>query len=438
MAENSVASNVEAPQAAGLRGLLKNRNFKFLWLGQIISDFGDSLTMLTLLILVNALTGSTAAIATMFIVLTIPQITIGLVAGVYVDRLDRKQIMILSDLVRGVLVLGFILVDSADKLWLLYLLGFLQASVGTLFTPARSALIPGIVPRADLMSANSVAQVSRIIFGLLGTAGAGVMVGVFQSFWPAFVLDAVTFFVSVLLVSRIVSPAREAVPDSTGGVKAVFAQLADGMRIIRHSSALAGTLVAAGVLMLGIGAVNVLMVPLIVNDLKVPVTWFAGVEFAQTSAMVLSGSFVAIIAARLKPANIVSVTMLVIGLAVAALSLVTDIWHLIPILFVVGWMVTPLQGSIATLVQTSVSDSLRGRISGALNTVISTSSLVSMGLAGVLATMIGVRSVFVLSGVIIVAAGLASAWVFRKGAKPARTSEDTAPAGMSLSTGVTE
>ena len=67
--------------------------------------------MLTLLVLVNALTGSTAALATMFIVLTIPQITFGLVAGVYVDRLDRKKIMIVSDLVRGALVLGFILVD---------------------------------------------------------------------------------------------------------------------------------------------------------------------------------------------------------------------------------------------------------------------------------------------------------------------------------------
>lgn len=438
MAEKSTTTNAATPQAAGLRGLLKNRNFRFLWLGQIISDFGDSLTMLTLLVLVNALTGSTAALATMFIVLTVPQITFGLVAGVYVDRLDRKKIMVLSDLARGALVLGFIFVDSADKLWMLYLLGFVQATVGTLFTPARSALIPSIVPRSDLMSANSIAQVSRIIAGLLGTAGAGVMVGIFGSFWPAFVLDALTFFVSVLFVSRIAAPARENVPDSTGGIKAVLGQFVDGMRIIRHTSALAGTLVAAGVMMLGIGAVNVLLVPMIMNDLKVPVTWFAGIEFSQTSAMILSGSFVAVIAAKLKPTNIVSATLLGIGVAVAGLSLVTEVWHLIPIMFVVGWMVTPLQGAIATLVQTSVSDSVRGRISSALNTIISTASLVSMGLAGVLGTLMGVRNVFLLSGAIVVTAGLVSAWVFRIGGKPARAAEDVPASRMSLSSGVME
>ena len=98
---------------------------------------------------------------------------------------------------------------SADKLWLLYALGFVQATVGTLFTPARSALIPSIVPKSDLMSANSIAQVSRIVAGLLGSAGAGVFVGVFGSFWPAFTIDAATFFVSVLLVSQVRSPKRK-------------------------------------------------------------------------------------------------------------------------------------------------------------------------------------------------------------------------------------
>src|SRR5215203_5208227 len=138
----------EKEKPAGLKDLLKNRNFRFLWLGQIISDFGDSLTMLALLILVNQLTGSAAAIATMFVVLLIPHVTVGLVAGVYVDRLDRKMIMVVSDLLRGALVLGFVgvtLLGSAEYLWIMYVIGFMQATVGTLFTPARSALIPNIV-----------------------------------------------------------------------------------------------------------------------------------------------------------------------------------------------------------------------------------------------------------------------------------------------------
>ena len=78
-----------------------------------ISEAGDGLTNLTLLLLVNALTGSTAALAGMAIVLAIPPLTIGLVAGTYVDRLDRRRIMLASDLLRAVVVLGFILVGSA-------------------------------------------------------------------------------------------------------------------------------------------------------------------------------------------------------------------------------------------------------------------------------------------------------------------------------------
>src|SRR3954471_13467980 len=147
-------STMAAPSTSA-RTVLKIRDFRLLWLAQVISDFGDSLTNLTLLILINQLTGSTAALATMAIVLGIPQVTFGLLAGVYVDRWDRKRIMILSDLARGGLVLGFIGAMATGQLWLLYVIAFVQASIGTFFTPARSALVPRLVPGAGLMPANS-------------------------------------------------------------------------------------------------------------------------------------------------------------------------------------------------------------------------------------------------------------------------------------------
>lgn len=412
-------STATAAKAPGLKTLLKNRNFLFVWLAQAISDFGDSLTSIALLFLINNLTGSAAAIATVFVLLTVPQITFGLVAGVYVDRLDRKQIMIISDLLRGLLVLGFILVRSADTLWLLYLLAFVQASIGTFFTPARSALLPNIVSKEELLAANSVAQTSRIIFGLLGTAAAGVLIGTFGVFWPAFSVDALTFFVSVLLVSRVFAARTRA--ESSGeraNVKAIFAQLVDGMKIIVHTPALMGTLVAAAIAMLGVGAVNVLLVPLIVNDLHVSASWFGVVEFAQTSSMILSGSLVAVLASRIKPASIISGAMVGIGVTLALLAAVSSIWHLLLILFVVGWIMTPMQASIATLMQTSVDDKLRGRTGASLNTLISTASLVSMAMAGVLASGIGVRNVFLLGGAVVVLAGLASALVFRGITRP--------------------
>ncbi len=405
---------IEKERPAGLRDLLRNRNFRFLWTGQAISDFGDSLTNLALLITINQLTGSTAALATMLIVLTIPQVTFGLVAGVYVDRWDRKRIMIVSDFLRGLLVLGFVLVHSADLIWLLYLVGFLQASIGTLFTPARSALLPNLVEKSTLLSANSISQTSRVVFNVLGTSAAGVLIGVFNVVWPAFTVDALTFFCSVLMVSRIKAPAYTPNHEAgKGSLRAVFGQLGDGIKVILHNRLLAGTLVAAGVTMLGLGAVNVLSVPLILNEMRLPATWFGLVDFAQTAAMVLSGATVVALAARLKPSTIVSVTLALLGVMIMLVAPVSSVIYLIAILFGVGLLMTPLQAAIATISQTVVEDKMRGRVGAALNTLVSTASLLSMALAGICAQLVGLRNVFVLGGGVVVLAGIASALVFR-------------------------
>ncbi|MCP5023941.1 MAG: MFS transporter [bacterium] len=97
--------------------LLRIKDFRYLWLGQIVSNLGDSMTNLALLLLINHLTGSTAALATMAILLALPSLTFGLFAGVIVDRADRKRIMLLSDLLRSIFVLGFILVDGPERIW---------------------------------------------------------------------------------------------------------------------------------------------------------------------------------------------------------------------------------------------------------------------------------------------------------------------------------
>jgi MFS family permease len=406
----------------GLKSLLRNPNFRMLWTGQIISDFGDSLTNLALLIIINQLTSSTAALATMLIMLAIPQVTFGLVAGVYVDRWNRKTVMIASDVVRGVLVLGFIFVSSVDVLWLMYLIGFVQASVGTLFTPARSALLPNLVERDALLPANSISQSSRIIFNVLGTGAAGVLVAATSMVWPAFVVDGASFLASAFLIGRIrvsgeaARPAQAASEAAGMGaaVRAMGVQLREGVGLILHSRLLSGTLVAAAVTMLGLGAVNVLLVPLVINDLSLPATWFGVIEFAQMASMVAAGGLVAVIAAKVKPANIISVALLALGGLIALIAAATNIYILIGIMFLVGWFVTPLNASIATIVQTSVDDNIRGRTGAALNTLVSTASLVSMALAGVLAESIGVRNVFIVGGALAAVAGIASAFVFRR------------------------
>ena len=403
----------QSPAKVTARDLLRNRDFRLLWLGQSISNFGDSMTNLALLLLVNHLTGSTAALATMAIVLALPTLTFGLLAGVYVDRWDRKRVMIISDLIRGILVLGFMLVDAPEKVWLLYVIGFVQASIGTFFNPARSALIPNLVAREGLLAANSLTQMTQIIFGLLGTAAAGAVIGLLDMYWPVFVIDALTFFAALTLVSFIHYKSQIAPKQGAVSPKAIASELVGGLRITFGNRILAGTILAAAVTMLGLGAVNVLLVPLIVNDLQIPETWFAGVEFAQTSAMILSGALVAILAAKFKPTQILTVSFIGVGLVIGLMSGVSAAWHLILILFAAGWFITPLQASAQTIAQTAVPDEVRGRTGAANNAFITTANLISMAAAGLLADAIGVRTVFIVSGVVVASAGLIAALMFR-------------------------
>lgn len=401
-------------QKMGFKEVLKIRDFRLLWLGQVISNFGDSLTGLAVLLLINRLTdGSVSAIAFGAIVQAIPQLTFGLLAGVYVDRMDRKRIMIISDLLRGAMVLCFILVTSQELLWLIYLITFTQAAIGVFFNPARTAYMARVVPKEGLLSANSLSQTSRIIAGVAGTAAAGGLIGAVDLYWPVFGIDSLTFFISAIFITRIVTKSRAKEAEVAKGTGVVFNQLKEGLKLISSSRLLSGTVVAMGITMLGLGAVNILLVPFVVNDLQIAETWFAALEGSQTLSMVLSGALVATLASRFKPTNIVSMGLGLLGVSVGLISMVTGVWGLMLVFFLVGWFLTPIQASLVTLIQTEVSDEVRGRASAALNTMSQTSNVTSMAVAGALADWIGVRQVFFLSGIITLLAGLASAWVFR-------------------------
>jgi MFS family permease len=398
-----------------MRELFRIRDYRLLWTGQAASNFGDALTNLALLLTTQRLTGSTAAVATTAIAIALPTLLFGLVAGAYVDRWNRKRVMIVSDLFRTSFVLAFLLVTTVDRMWILYVVAFIQASLGTFFTPAKSAYLPRIVGADHLMSANSVSQMTQIVFGLIGTAAAGVIASLNETLALAYIIDAGTFVISLAAISLV---RTDASPHRTETVATtITSDIRVGLRVLAESRLLRGVMLGAGVMMLGIGATNVLLVPLIVEDLMVPETWFAGFEGAQVFSMVVASAITASLARRFGTTNLIVGGVFGIGVAVAAISTVSAPWQLIIIMFMAGWAIAPLQAAASTLVQTEVDDSVRGRTGSALNTVLTGANVVSMAFAGTLAAGIGVRNVFLVSGAIaVVAAGLA-AWMFR-GAVP--------------------
>lgn len=394
-----------------MKALFRIRDYRLLWTGQAVSNFGDALTNLALLLTAQRLTGSTAAVATTAIAVALPTLLFGMVAGAYVDRWNRKRVMVVSDLFRTSFVLLFLLVTTPDMMWLLYTVAFIQAALGTFFNPAKSALVPRIVPQDQLLSANSVSQMTQIVFGLIGTAIAGVIAATMETLALAYILDASTFIISLVAISLI---RTDGAPQRTDIAEThLLRDIREGIQTALSSRVLVGVLVGAAILMLGIGAVNVLLVPFIVEDLAVSEAWFAAFEAAQVVPMVIAATLVATLASKVSPTRLITITLGGLGVMLAFMAAVTAPWHMILILFTVGWMITPLQASVSTLVQTEVDDEVRGRTGAALNTVLTGSQVASMALAGVAATALGTRSVFVLAGVIAVIASAATVVLFK-------------------------
>lgn len=403
--------------AISARDLLKIRNFRLLWGGQIVSNFGDALTHLTLVLYINRITdGDTQAIAWLLIALALPMATLGLVAGVFVDRWDRKRVMIISDSIRGVLTLGFVAAVVWEQLWLIYLLAFLHATVSSFFSPARGAVIPLIVPKDALLAANSLSQTTLVFIRVLGTAVAGFLVGTLNTFTPAYLIDAATFSISALFIVRLSLPETR-LENSTAGdtpsAKLILTQLSDGIKLIVGNRVLIGIMVAISIAMLGLGAVNVLLAPMLVNEMGLPETWFGGLELAQTLGMIISGATITVLAARFKPTSLISSSLIVMGIVLAFFTTINTVWPMFPALFLIGLTSPPLNAGISTILQTSVENQLLGRVSSALHAVIQTSNLLSMFLAGVVAAAVGTRNVFLISGVIVVIAGIAALQIFQ-------------------------
>ena len=186
-----------------------------------------------------------------------------------------------------------------------------------------------------------------------------------------------------------------------------------GLNIILHQRELIGTLVALAVTMLGLGAVNVLLAPLLVNELKLPETWFGALELAQSSAMIIGGTLVAFLARRLRATTIVSFGLMALGLILGLMAPVNALWQMFPILFTIGLIVTPVTAATTTILQTNATDEVMGRVAAALNAAVSTANLISMAVAGILAAWVGTRNVFLLSGSVVILAGVVALAIFR-------------------------
>jgi MFS family permease len=185
-----------AGRSSGYLDLLRNNpNFTRLFFGQIVSQMGDWFNTVALFTLLLTLTGSGEAVGYVLILKLLPTFCVGPLAGVVADRFSRKKIMIVADVARGIVVLGFLFIHSPAQVWIVYTLAALQVIGATFFDPAKSAAIPSIVSREQLFAANAISGASWSVTLAFGAALGGAVTDAFGQN-AAFVIDAGSFFIS--------------------------------------------------------------------------------------------------------------------------------------------------------------------------------------------------------------------------------------------------
>lgn len=212
--------------------LRENPNFRRVWLGEVASSFGDWFNLIATATLVEKLTGSGGALGALFALRMLAPFLASTFAGVLADQHSRRTIMIFTDIARALVVLGFLLVRTPADVWLLYVLTALQLGLSGLFSPARSAILPDIVPKRDLGVANALSSTTYAIMQTVGAAAGGLLAGVI-GLYETFVIDACTFAISALLIMRV--RVDEAQVQARSDVRQSALRLyADGLRHLRR------------------------------------------------------------------------------------------------------------------------------------------------------------------------------------------------------------
>jgi len=230
--------------------LQRNPDFTRIWLAQAISLLGDWFNAIVLAALVSRytfeLTGDSTrsglAVSGLLLARFLPPLLVSPLAGVLLDRFDRKKLLIFSDVARVFIVLGFLLATTPDRIWLIYVLTVLQFGVSAVFEPGRSALLPSITRAEDLVAANLLGSAIWSVMLAVGGALGGLVSGALGAA-PALILDAATFAVSALLIApvQVTRDAEHADPNASR-LKPSARDFIDGLRYVRRHPPIAAAL----------------------------------------------------------------------------------------------------------------------------------------------------------------------------------------------------
>jgi len=434
---------VEPVQESSALAVLRNRPFLLLWLAQLSTQVGGNMVIYGLSVLIINEYASSTAVGALLLSFLIPAIVFSAIAGVFVDRVDKRQMLLVTNVLRGLAFLAFVLVQNS--LVLLYLLMIFVATVTTFFGPAEASMIPFLVPRRQLLAANGLFTLTMNAAFALGFALVGPFVIAVASPQALIVIVAILYFVAAAVcwtlpsappVGDDITSKGQAVADAEMAVHTMFGQLTEGLAYIRDHRSVGWSLSYLGITGALVGILAVL-----------------GQGFAKTTLALGTKDYVVVVLPlglgvvsgivalntyghRLPRRRTIEAGMITLGILLAVLSFAGPISHflennvgaqikeasrvvsvlslVVVIAFLIGFAFAIVSIASQTQLQEELPEDVRGRVFGVLNMLVSIASLAPIIIVAPIADVVGTESVILAVSIFVGLWGIAS--VVQRGA----------------------
>lgn len=386
---------------------LRSPNFALLWWAQVVSGFGDRITVVALAYVTWVRTQSALSTALAVVIASLPHAIFGFFGGAIADAVGHRRAMIATDLIR-VLVIAAIPLALAlgGPLWIVYALVLGAALCATVFNPARLAIVPDLVPPARLGASNSLIYASDRTVEILGVLLAGALVATLGE--GAFLVDAATFGLSALLLRLIDQPDRP----SRGLIwSRLFAETADGLRVLREHAILRANTIFSLLGQLSLPVMNGLTPVLVFREYGLGASEFAATEAAIAVGAVVAGVAYPSFVGGLPKGRLIVTGFALYGILVLAIAASPGLNVTLPLFVLLGTANVLFFVSNVTLAQEATPAALRARVFGTRTALLHVTWLPMILVSGALAEGISVQVLFAVVGAFTVAVALVGALI---------------------------
>jgi CRP-like cAMP-binding protein/sugar phosphate permease len=380
--------------------VFRRRSFSMLWVADFVSTAGSALTSLAASILIFRVTGSALSVGLMLMATAVPSLLVGLIAGVFVDRYDRKRIMVTANLLQAVLVFLIPFLVPINIAWL-YVLVMLSSAVGQFFDPAHESVLPEVASDEELAAANSLIAISSFGSTAIGFAASGLIASKLPIEW-AFYLDAASFLISAACIGLVQVKPLEVEGDTN--IATVVRNLRTGANFLLDSSILRSLFLVSVPVMVSFGLWNSLLLPFAIRALNATEFEYGLQEGLTSVGFVIASLLMARLADRLREGQWITLSFLGMGIVGVVYAMTSSIPVAIGLVMVSGFLNAPSSIGRRLVIQRNTTREVRGRVNSAFFVSRDIIFLIGMAAAG-LADLINVRLMILGSSVLLMGAG---------------------------------